>query len=365
MVEDRTYTASADGSGETLNSNLGCQPKPPGKIADVVSVILPVHNGSRWIDACLSSLEQQSYTGPIELSAFDDGSTDSSWSDLQRWAGLLEARGMRVICGRSESSPGGCGFAKNRAVSQSSGAWLCFMDVDDVMAPERIERQLAAARAHPRALVGARVRREPAGSTARYISWVNGMSQEQLVLQRFRECTLVMPTWFIARSDFDAVGGFREEQCEDLLFLLEHVARGGRLHRVEGDPLLTYTYHAHAASHSISRATLLRHRAAALERAVLGGWQTFSIWGAGRDGRALFKALSPEARRKVSCFCDVDECKVGTKYQYYEYSVPVIHWRNVNRPLITCVALDRTDGAFEANLASLGLREGADFFYFC
>lgn len=34
-------------------------------------------------------------------------------------------------------------------------------------------------------------------------------------------------------------------------------------------------------------------------------------------------------------------------------------------PFVTCVALDRTDGAFEANLASLGLTEGNDFYHFC
>ena len=39
---------------------------------------------------------------------------------------------------------------------------------------------------------------------------------------------------------FDAVGAFREEKCEDLLFLLAHVRRGGALHRVTGDPLVNY-----------------------------------------------------------------------------------------------------------------------------
>ena len=34
-------------------------------------------------------------------------------------------------------------------------------------------------------------------------------------------------------------------------------------------------------------------------------------------------------------------------------------------PFVLCVALDRTDGAFEANLASLKLTEGTDYFHFC
>ena len=357
-----------------------------------VSVILPVHNGERWIDGCLESVLAQSVlcepsragspSVTLQLSAFDDGSTDGTWSVLQRWVPRLEAAGVHVVLGRSGATTGGgCGFAKNRAVAQSSGAWLCFQDVDDVMRPQRIARQLCEARRHADAIVGSRVEREPEGSTVRYTAWANGMSERELVLHRFRECTLLMPTWFMARSTFyagggggkDGVsGGFREEKCEDMLFLQAHVLRGGALRRVDGEPLVVYRYHADAASHAIPRRTILRHRVEAIEAAVLSpkardgdGWRSFTIWGAGRDGREFFKALTPATRARVAAFCDVDPTKVGTDYQFYEWRVPVVHFRDATPPFVTCVALDRTHGAFEANLASLGLTEGVDYFYFC
>ena len=141
------------------------------------------------------------------------------------------------------------------------------------------------------------------------------------------------------------------------------MARGGALHRVD-EPLVLYRYHAAAASHAIPRRTILRHRVAALAEAVLSRWGAFSIWGAGRDGRDFFKALPPKLRGRVREFCDVDPDKVGTTYQYYEWEVPVVHFRDVRPPFITCVALDRTDGAFEANLASLNLIEGIDYYHF-
>ena len=175
--------------------------------ADLVSVILPVHNGGRWIDTCLSALLRQTaiQSVPLELSAFDDGSSDDSWSLMQAWAPRLEHAGVRVVLGRSGAATGGgCGFAKNRAVAQSSGAWLCFQDVDDDMMPSRIEVQLEAARRRPGCLVGARVRRDPEDSTPRFIAWANGTSAAQLLHHRFRECTLLMPTWFLARRDFEA-----------------------------------------------------------------------------------------------------------------------------------------------------------------
>ena len=337
----------------------------------IVSVILPIHNGVQWLDGCLESILAQTLLDPsaeaphLELSAFDDGSTDATWEALKNWAPRLRERNVQVTLGRSGStSGGGCGFAKNRAVAQSHGAWLCFHDVDDLMQPHRIARQLAAAREWPDAIVGARVLREPQGSTERYTSWANNMTPDQLYLHRFRECTLLMPTWFISREAFYTTGGFREEKCEDLLFLQAHVLRGGTLHRVD-ETLVGYRYHAQAVSQGTPRQLLLRHRALAIEEAVLAGWESFTIWGAGRDGRAFFKALSEASKRKVAAFCDVDPQKIGRDYHYFEYRVPIVHFTQARPPIVTCVALDRTGGAFEANLASLQLAEGKDFYHFC
>ena len=138
--------------------------------------------------------------------------------------------------------------------------------------------------------------------------------------------------------------------------------------KARGDaPLVVYRYHEDAASRSIPRRTILRHRVGALEAALLegaSGWPSFTIWGAGRDGRDFFKALSARAKARVSAFCDVDPAKVGTTYQYFEHRVPVLHFDQVRPPFVTCVALDRTGGAFEANLASLGLVEGRDYYHF-
>ena len=131
------------------------QPGPPpessaessAEPAQHVSVILPVHNGEAWLDSCLGSLLRQSVLGQpgvrLQLSAFDDGSSDGTWAALQRWAPRLEAAGVAVVLGRSGAATGGgCGFAKNRAAAQSSGEWLCFQDVDDEMMPGRIAAPL-------------------------------------------------------------------------------------------------------------------------------------------------------------------------------------------------------------------------------
>lgn len=43
---------------------------------------------------------------------------------------------------------------------------------------------------------------------------------------------------------------------------------------------------------------------------------------------------------------------------------PIVHWSELTPPVVTCVALDRTDGAFERNLASMNWAAGRDFIYF-
>jgi hypothetical protein len=149
---------------------------------------------------------------------------------------------------------------------------------------------------------------------------------------------------------------------EDLLFFHRHLdlaqegegAAGTPLWRVE-DPLVVYR-HAGGASASISRRVLLRCRLAALERRLLCHWSAFSIWGAGRDGRNVFRDLLPENRDKVTCFLDVDPAKVGSTVLCLETKrrVPVKHFSEAVPPIVLCVALGRTGGALETNVASLG-----------
>jgi len=100
----------------------------------------------------------------------------------------------------------------------------------------------------------------------------------------------------------------------------------------------------------------------------------FVIWGAGRDGRAFLNGLLSEFRDKVACFVDVDERKVGKPYVNGAIKgctpVDVLHWRDAPRglPLVLCVAMGRTQGAFEANVAQLarerGLKDTAHYWHF-
>ncbi|XP_047565294.1 UDP-GlcNAc:betaGal beta-1,3-N-acetylglucosaminyltransferase-like protein 1 isoform X5 [Lutra lutra] len=349
---------------------------PPLAAAPHVSVILPVHNAEPWLDECLRSVLQQDFQGSMELSVFNDASQDQSAAIIERWKGRLEDAGIPVVIGGHDSpAPRGVGYSKNQAIAQSSGSYLCFLDSDDVMMPQRVRLQLEAAAQHPTSIIGCRVRREPPNSTERYTRWINQLTPDQLLTQVFTSNgpTVIMPTWFCSRAWFSHVGPFDEGGQgvpEDLLFFYDHLRKGGGVVRVD-QSLLLYRYLPDAATHSVLETTIWTHRVRFLEERVLPRWTAFTIWNAGRQGRRLYRSLTAEARRKVVAFCDVDENKIRKGFYCHEDSqerpkprVPILHFRAARPPFVICVKLDLTGGAFEDNLRSLRLREGQDFLHF-
>ena len=344
----------------------------------LVSIILPIHNGKKWIESCMSSILKQSYEGSIELCVFDDASNDNTSVLVEKYRLSLEKRNIALKITKSKhSTPKGCGYAKNNAVRSSVGKYLCFADVDDVMAEDRIERQLDIAEKSPSlTLIGSRVVREPVDSTSRYTKWINSITPKQLSLQIYTSNgpTLVMPTWFCSREMFDLVdGGFSEQgqgTPEDYLFFLELCKHNVNLVRADHS-LVVYRYHPNATTFSVKEQTIWNIRLLALETDVLSNWPSFTIWNAGKQGRKLYRDLSEENKRKVSCFCDVDKRKLNQGVYIYELSkekpkpqVPIVHFTEASKPFVICVKLDMTDGAFECNLASLNLTEGVDYVVF-
>ncbi|XP_021096968.1 UDP-GlcNAc:betaGal beta-1,3-N-acetylglucosaminyltransferase-like protein 1 isoform X7 [Heterocephalus glaber] len=322
-------------------------PGPPA----FVSIILPVHNAEEWLDECLKSVLQQDFEGSMELSVFDDASKDKSMSIIGRWKEKLEGAGIPVVIGGHDSpSPRGVGYSKNQAVAQSSGSYLCFLDSDDVMMPQRVRLQHQAAQGHPTSIIGCQVRRDPPDSTARYTRWINQLAPDQLLTQVFTSHgpTVVMPTWFCARAWFYHVGLFDEGGQgvpEDLLFFYEHLRKGGGVMRVD-QSLLLYRYHPRAATHSVLQTTIWTHRVRFLEEQALPQWATFTIWNAGKQGRRLYRSLTAASRHKVVAFCDVDENKMKKGFYCHEDAqerpkprVPILHFRAARPPFVICVKL--------------------------
>ncbi|XP_072938192.1 queuosine-tRNA galactosyltransferase-like [Epargyreus clarus] len=342
-----------------------------------VSVIIPIFNGEKWIDNCMKSIANQSIFETqtrIEIVTFNDGSTDGSADLLQNWASYFKYRGIPFLITGSPTSRG-VGAAKNGAIRHSSGRYLCFQDIDDVMHPNRILLQWNVAKHNPNTLIGSKISRIPLNSTPRLVRWANNLQASQLALQIYLSFgpTILMPTWFCHRAVYDKVGGFVETgqgTPEDLIFFYAHLDKGGQLHRVD-EELVIYTYHRDAATFSVSREKIQKIQLNRIEKLVLPYWDKFTIWNAGKAGRRLVRLLNPDNLKKVEAFCDVDKSKIGRTIELYcpkkrrvIIKVPVINFKDAKPPLIICVKLDLTNGVFETNLNSLNLIEGQDYILF-
>lgn len=344
----------------------------------LISIIIPIYNGSPWIKRCFENILKQTAIGilNLEICICDDCSTDETPRLLNDWASTFKNFGVPFKVFRNEESTKGVGFSKNQAVKLSQGDFLCFQDIDDVMLPDRIMKQYERALEESfDTIVGCQFKRDPENSTARYTKWANSLTQEQLNLQVFTSHgpTVIMPTWFCHRNVYKRVGGFFESKkgCpEDLVFFNKHLDLQGKIGRVD-EVLLIYTFHPNQTTFSIDEETIWSLRLERLEKVVLNRWPKFTIWNAGKQGRKFYNSLSDEHREKVVAFCDVDLNKIGKKYTAFDsgerkfgQEVDIIHFRNATPPFVICMKIDLTEGVFENNLRTLDLREGHDYVMF-
>jgi len=102
-----------------------------------ISIIVPVYNSADCISACLSGVIAQT-NRDWELLLMDDGSTDATAAWIDREAGA-DAR-IRPF----HLSHRGPGAARNAGLTASRGKFIVFLDVDDVLSPEALERWLLA-----------------------------------------------------------------------------------------------------------------------------------------------------------------------------------------------------------------------------
>ena len=95
----------------------------------LVSVIIPAFNAQELIDETLDSILAQTYKH-LEVIVVDDGSTDQT-------SQVVRSYHPRVLY-HYQSNSGGCAVPRNTGIEHSSGEFLCFIDADDVMVPDRI-----------------------------------------------------------------------------------------------------------------------------------------------------------------------------------------------------------------------------------
>ena len=104
--------------------------------APLVSVIVPVYNTAPWLRRCLDSICAQIYRN-LEILCVNDGSTDNSAEILAEYA-AKDAR-IKVI----EQQNAGVSAARNKATAMALGEWVSYVDSDDWLEPDILEKVVA------------------------------------------------------------------------------------------------------------------------------------------------------------------------------------------------------------------------------
>lgn len=98
---------------------------------DRVSVVVPVKNTARTLEACLRSIREQTWPD-VELVVIDNFSDDGSWEIARRWAHHAEQAGPERSAQR------------NLGVERATGRWILWIDADMELPPTIVERAMEA-----------------------------------------------------------------------------------------------------------------------------------------------------------------------------------------------------------------------------
>ncbi|GIF60428.1 glycosyltransferase [Asanoa iriomotensis] len=107
-----------------------------------VTVVVAVYNVMPYLTRCLESLVAQTIgPGQLEVVAVDDGSTDGSGAELDRFARLHPA----IFTVLHQANSGGPAVPSNRALDAANGRYVFFLGADDYLGPEALERLVTTA----------------------------------------------------------------------------------------------------------------------------------------------------------------------------------------------------------------------------
>jgi len=95
-----------------------------------ISVIMPCHNGGRWIADALRSVTHQTYP-PHEIIVIDDSSTDNSLAEIDRSGAAVKLLQVKAH---------NAAIARNAGIEAATGDWIALLDADDVWYPNHLAR---------------------------------------------------------------------------------------------------------------------------------------------------------------------------------------------------------------------------------
>lgn len=200
----------------------------------LVSIVIPVHNAEEYVREALDSCINQTYTN-LEIVVVDDKSEDGTLNILREY----EQRDSRVKVLAVEKQ-NGLGNVINIGIRESNGKYIARMDADDIMCPERIEKQARYLESNPNCVaVGGQIDIiDEQGNVVGHREYA--IKDEDIKRNRFLFQPFAHPAVTLRRSTLEDIGLYPENmwKVEDVkLFLI--LSTKGEFHNLE-DTVLKY-----------------------------------------------------------------------------------------------------------------------------
>ena len=103
----------------------------------LISILIPAYNADVWIADSIRSALDQTWKRK-EIIVVNDGSTDRTLAVARRF----ESKSVHVVNQENQ----GAAATRNNALQLSQGDYIQYLDADDILAPDKIERQIAVLR---------------------------------------------------------------------------------------------------------------------------------------------------------------------------------------------------------------------------
>ena len=206
-----------------------------------VSVVMPAFNASRFVGTAIESVQAQTVRD-FEFIIIDDGSTDDTLAIVRSYA-TKDPR-IKVV---THANIGIC-RSLNEAMQQASGDWIGRIDADDMMVPQRLERQIAFLRANPDLVVASSLVQyidENGRAIGKYVSPFTTREAVAEALRNHRSVGFHHPAAIMHKKVILGLGGYRPEffPAEDI-DLWNRVVDAGCMVLVQAEYLTRYRIHA-------------------------------------------------------------------------------------------------------------------------
>jgi len=331
----------------------------------LVSILIPFKNTAIFLPDCITSILKQSYTN-WELIIIDDGSTDNSFSIVDKFADqdsrikLFKNTGAGII------------EALRLALSKSEGVFITRMDSDDLMTPNKLEilstnlikygkQHLAVGQVNYFSKKGI------GDGYKNYELWLNKLTQTGTNYDEiYKECVIPSPCWMVYKEDLIACGAFdpdRYPEDYDLAFRfykhqLKCIPCDINLHHWRDYAIRTSRTHEHYAENHFIELKLHYF----LELNFIKE-KSLVIWGAGNKGKVLAKGLIKKDI-PFNWICN-NPNKIGRDI-YGQVLEPFEFLKELEQPQsIITVANASSQAYIKTYLKQQQMQPMIDYFFFC